>query len=421
MPVNDYTLMHKDIPVASIGISSATGTIYKINDVITPEHLPVGVRSKKDKAQKTVIDRAGLDTWWSDRCIPEIRDGADAIFSKLNTRKPKTLITNAYGLSLSDAYWVKPKDSNIKWEDINFFNNAFSGDMGDILFENTKKNDNFNLCSPDNTTDGCLKKKWQIIDGKRCLIKGGNGAFNQQPFNEVIASRIMDKLDIPHIPYEIYWQDGYPYSVCETFASPDTELVSAWNVIQTKPKANHESFYMHYTKICKEFGIKDIEHSLDQMIVLDYITANEDRHFNNFGIIRDTNTLEWTGAAPIFDSGTSLGYDKLSHRLDTNIKCKPFRTSHEKQLELVKSFDWVDFSKLKDVRDDIAEIMSTDQAKEILGDTRHNDIAKFAEKRIKHLESFVRQKQAKIYGVKAQHMLPTPESLTDDTNRTPVD
>ena len=421
MPINDYTLMHKDVPVANIGISSATGTIYKINDVITPEHLPVGVRSKKDKAQKAVIDRAGLDTWWSDRCIPESRDGADAIFNKLNTRKPKTLITNAYGLSLSDAYWVRPKDSNVKWEDINFFNNAFSGDMGDILFENTKKNNNFNLCSPDNTTDGCLKKKWQIIDGKRCLIKGGNGAFNQQPFNEVIASRIMDKLDIPHIPYEIYWQNGYPYSVCETFASPDTELVSAWNVIQTRPKANHESFYMHYTKICKEFGIKDIEHRLDQMIVLDYITANEDRHFNNFGIIRDANTLEWTGAAPIFDSGTSLGYDKLSHRLDIDIKCKPFRTSHEKQLELVKSFDWVDFSKLKDVKDDVAEIMSTDQAKEILGDTRYNDIAKFTEKRIKHLERFVLQRQAKTYGVKAQYMLSTPKSPSNDTNRTPVD
>ena len=421
MPINDYTLMHKDVPVANIGISSATGTIYKINNVITPEHLPVGVRSKKDKAQKAVIDRAGLDTWWSDRCIPESRDGADAIFNKLNTRKPKTLITNAYGLSLSDAYWVRPKDSNVKWKDINFFNNAFSGDMGDILFENTKKNDNFNLCSPDNTTDGCLKKKWQIIDGKRCLIKGGNGAFNQQPFNEVIASRIMDKLDIPHIPYEIYWQNGYPYSVCETFASPDTELVSAWNVIQTRPKANHESFYMHYTKICKEFGIKDIEHRLDQMIVLDYITANEDRHFNNFGIIRDANTLEWTGAAPIFDSGTSLGYDKLSHRLDIDIKCKPFRTSHEKQLELVKSFDWVDFSKLKDVRDDVAEIMSTDQAKEILGDTRYNDIAKFTEKRIKHLESFALQRQAKTYGIKAQYMLSTPKSPSNDTNRTPVD
>ena len=27
--------------------------------------------------------------------------------------------------------------------------------------------------SPDNTTDGWLKKRWTVMDGKRCLLKGG--------------------------------------------------------------------------------------------------------------------------------------------------------------------------------------------------------------------------------------------------------
>lgn len=33
---------------------------------------------------------------------------------------------------------------------------------------------------------------------------------------------------------------------------------------------------------------------------------NEDRHLNNFGIIRDINTLKWLDMAPIFDNGQSL-------------------------------------------------------------------------------------------------------------------
>lgn len=392
--MTDYTLMHKNIPIADIAISPVTGNINKVSNVSSPEHLPAGVHFKIDKTKRVIINRSELDSWWGDRCIPESRDGADIIFNKLNVRKPKALITNALGLSLSDVYWVKPRNSNIKWKDVNFFDNTFSSDMGDILFETIKKDADFDLCSPDNTTNGCLKKKWQIIDGKRCLIKGGNGAFSQQPFNEVIASRIMDRLDIPHIPYEIYWQDGYPYSICETFAAPDTELVSAWNVLQIRPKANHENYYTHYVKLCKEFGMKDIEHDLDQMLVLDYIIANEDRHFNNFGIIRNADTLEWTGSAPIFDSGTSLGYDKLPHRLHTDIKCKPFKASHEKQLALVKSFAWINFSKLNGIEDEISEIMSTKQAEEILGDTRHNDIARFVRKRINRLESFALQRQS---------------------------
>ena len=40
---------------------------------------------------------------------------------------------------------------------------------------------------------------------------------------------------------------------------------------------------------------------------------NDDRHLNNFGIIRDVNTLKWTSVCPIFDNGQSLNieyYDK---------------------------------------------------------------------------------------------------------------
>ena len=49
---------------------------------------------------------------------------------------------------------------------------------------------------------------------------------------------------------------------------------------------------MHYVNLCEEHGIKNIRHSLDEMLVIDYIVANEDRHFNNFGVIRNAETLE---------------------------------------------------------------------------------------------------------------------------------
>ena len=55
-----------------------------------------------------------------------------------------------------------------------------------------------NLFSPDNTTDGNLKKKWKISAGKRVLIKGGSDPFRQEVYNEVIASLIAEKLGIDH-------------------------------------------------------------------------------------------------------------------------------------------------------------------------------------------------------------------------------
>ena len=97
---------------------------------------------------------------------------------------------------------------------------AFSDDVGNILFGKGSSNDNMSLMSPDNTSDGWLKKKWKIMDGKRCLIKGGSGATQQEPHNEVLASSIMKRLDIPHVEYSLLIEDDYPYSVCEDFITP---------------------------------------------------------------------------------------------------------------------------------------------------------------------------------------------------------
>ena len=135
---------------------------------------------------------------------------------------------------------------------------------------------NFDLNSPDNTTNGYLKKRWKIIDGKRCLLKTGSNPFMQQPFNEVIASLVAERLGIPHVPYTLLWDDGIPYSVCEDFVTPETELVSAWRVMQSVKKDNSTSVYRHYLNCCEAAGIKGMEHAVDQMIVLDYLIANED-------------------------------------------------------------------------------------------------------------------------------------------------
>ena len=42
------------------------------------------------------------------------------------------------------------------------------------------------------------------------------------------------------------------------------------------------------------------------MLVFDAVIYNEDRHFGNFGVLRDNHTGKVTGAAPVFDNGMSL-------------------------------------------------------------------------------------------------------------------
>lgn len=352
----NYTLMHKELPVADMELDEVTAAVLKISQVYQPVHLPVGVGTKNG-----IVDRVALNTWWLDRSIPASRSGVRHAMEVLNIPDTKVLLTRCFGLSLSDQYWIRPIDGDLQWSAINFFDNAFSEDIGDILLGKNKKNEAIDFGSPDNTSDGYLKKRWKIIGGNRCLLKSGSNPFMQQPFNEVIASNLAERLGIPHVSYSLTWDGGIPYSICEDFISKDTELVSAWRIMQTKKKGNSTSVYQHYLDCCAELGVEGIAHAVDQMIVLDFLIADEDRHQNNFGLVRNANTLEWLGVAPIFDSGSALGYDKLAIQITAygNIECKPFKKTHSEQLKLVRSFDWLDLGKLTGFDEEMGEILDS--------------------------------------------------------------
>lgn len=374
--------MHKNVLVADLDLDNETGHILKIIKIFNVQHFPVGIVDKNG-----IADRVALNDWWVDRSIPASRSGVKKALEVLNISNPKILLTKCFGLSLSDQYWIKPQNEDISWETVNFFDNEFSEDIGDVLWGKQLNKDDVNYHSPDNTSDGCLKKRWKIVNGKRCLLKSGSTPFMQQPFNEVIASIIMNRLNVPHVSYSVIFdENGQPYSICEDFITGNTELVSAWRVMQANKKRSDVSVYQHYINCCKLYGVKNIVHAIDQMIVVDYIIANEDRHQNNFGLVRDANTLEWLYLAPIYDSGSSLGYDKLTNQIlsGKTIECKPFKKTHEEQLNLVTSFDWIDFGALKGIDKDIKEVFAN--AGEYIDENRVNAIISSIESRIEYLQ-----------------------------------
>ena len=347
-----YTLMHKEIPVVDIELDDASGAITRVDDVHNAAHIPIGIAYKND-----ILDRKALNKWWYGRSIPASRQGIQQALAILRIGSTQELIDKSYGLSLSDQYWIKEKGSSLEWAEINFFTNDFSRDIGDILFGGHSSSAKIDLMSPDNTSDGWLKKKWAILDGRRCLMKAGSGAIQQEPYNEVLASAVMERLGIPHVTYTLTVQEDYPYSVCEDFITPETELIPAWYIMQTVKRPNHVSVYQHYMDCCEALGIPGVREAVDRMIVLDYLIVNEDRHQNNFGVVRNAETLEYLGAAPIYDSGTSLWFDKPTGMVGSGrVACKPFKDRHEEQIKLVSSFDWLDLSRLDSIEEEWMEL-----------------------------------------------------------------
>lgn len=155
-----YTLMHKEIPVVDIELDESTGAVQKLGAVYCVEHLPLGTADKRG-----IIDRRALNMWWIDRCIPASRSGIQRALEVLEIAAPQLLLSRCFGLSLSDQYWVKPVDSGLEWEKINFFNNPFSEDIGDVLLGKANKTTGFDFRSPDNTSDGFLKNAGKSLMG----------------------------------------------------------------------------------------------------------------------------------------------------------------------------------------------------------------------------------------------------------------
>ena len=346
-------LMNKNTEVLLAEYDSATGVFMKILDVYNILYAPYIITNfyNKDNLNDDSF-RTNLSNWFKGRGIPLWRDSLDLLLHRLNIVAPTELLDKAFGLSLSDQYWLKPQNLDVCYDDINFFDHDFSYTefMEASLSKNSKiiTND-ASLKTPNNTTDGMLKKAWIIEDGVRYLLKGGYKNELLQPFNEVLASEICSRLGFNHVDYKIAVYKDIVVSKCPCFINKDTELVTCNQIKNAMERHNNINDYEEYIKILEYHGIKDARIKLEDMYILDFLIMNEDRHLNNFGIIRDVNTLKWLDLAPIFDNGQSLNikyYDEEEMHISGEgrffYELKPF----DEIIKVVKDIKRIDLSKL---------------------------------------------------------------------------
>jgi hypothetical protein len=126
-----YVLKHKNINTA-IAYFTDEGEVFSLDQVIDARHLPVGVLQ-----EGKIISSKYLCEWWNDRGIPRGRQGRESLLRLLGERTTEALLLRGGGLSLSDHYRVVKERGNTKtWEEINYYDNAFSAEIGDYFFRN---------------------------------------------------------------------------------------------------------------------------------------------------------------------------------------------------------------------------------------------------------------------------------------------
>ena len=331
-----YFLQHKDRKVAYVTINDDEVKTVKVNPDME-RYLPVGFNGL-----------GGLKAWIIRRCLP---DNREFLKEDLGGKKKMRYMLEHLSLSMTDCYWLNPCGSNLSWDKVSPFSNVF-GEPFVLNICPCGKEGNY---TPNATVGGSLRKKCIWTKGVRLLlIKGNHGSGSLQARSEVFATEVHKKQGFEN--YVEYGLCDIPCdgksmvaSTCASFTSEQYEFVPAYDFLMSLgKKPNSMSYYQFYVSGCKSVGV-DVVPFLDYMFMTDFIISNYDRHLNNFGLLRDTETLKYVGCAPIFDSGDSF-FSRLEGVLSgkalLNLDCNSFYSKELNMLKVVKNSSLVDVSKL---------------------------------------------------------------------------
>lgn len=246
----------------------------------------------------------GILKWLERRVIPKNRTFADQILKTLGLshNDTKGIIDVCKGLSLNDSYWIVPEGFEGTFEQYNLYDNRFSEMLALVAYTGAGQTKQVFTTSPELTTNGMLPKAWRFIEEDGIyLYKGGtSGASNagREPFCEYYASQIAEVMGLNAVHYDLENWKGITASKCKLFTDKDTSFVPIGRIVKA---GGIQKCLDYYDKMGKDFS-----EQIRSMLVFDALIYNEDRHFGNFGILRDNHTGKIVAPAPIFDNGSSL-------------------------------------------------------------------------------------------------------------------
>ena len=319
--MQEYHLIHKNRIVGSVAFDETTGRIADYHDAGTGFSPFLGT-----------ADISKIKKWWEMRVMPSSRETIVALIKRGECLNAGNYLAENLALSMTDSYWIRPVELKVSFDDVNLFH--LNGNGGTTPF------------NPNASLGGQMEKYWDVSDEPPVLVKESYKNFGQQTVNEVFATKLheMQQTDIPFVKYHAEkTEDRGIICRCEAFTSEDVELISAYEVVESRKRRNDVPMYDHYINVCVDHGIdrEQMQKFMDYQTLTDFVLTNTDEHLNNFGVLRNANTMELIGPAPIYDSGNSMFYadgarSAYSRADILRQKISAFYSSEEKMLKCVR-------------------------------------------------------------------------------------
>ncbi len=207
-----------------------------------------------------------------------------------------------HALSLNDSLWVKSCDSPLTWEKVNLYNNEFTDVVSKTAFDRGLKGLKLSTTSPEFTSEGSFEKCWiREEDGIYLYKKSSSGFANAglEAYSEFYATQFSSALCASYVTYDLVKFKGSLVSKCRMFTTENEGFVPIYKYLDP------EKIYRIKDVIAflEPYGFSD---DFRDMIVLDAVIFNPDRHFGNFGFIIDNDTNKVLRFAPVFDHNMAM-------------------------------------------------------------------------------------------------------------------
>lgn len=284
-------LMLKDKPVVWFDTEDYSVVVLENN------LLPPALVGRMKGKPLVVYDN--LRHFFANRVLSISRHNAKAMLQSIGNSQRLTeeesfrLSLSCRGVSVSDSYWIKGDNEQLKFIDVNIRNNSLSDVVFDITMKGTPVSLQRNLLAADISTQGMFRKCWVREEDGLYLYKSDKTNEYLNTKMELEISEVLDLAGVNSVRYQPATRDGIFCCKSKCFTNDTISFVEAELLLQDYSELFTESFA--------------------NMVVTDYVIANPDRHNSNWGYLYNTDTAEIFTMAPLFDhnqAGIALLFGK---------------------------------------------------------------------------------------------------------------
>ena len=334
-------LMNGDTPVLAFDLDEP------YIEVLNNDFLPYALRdyvetTGKGSFRKSIHDISVFRDFLASRTLNLSRDNAKAILNIVSL--PQTLKTDdrikialtCRGLTMTDNFWIREKNEDVSFNQVSLRHTRLSEASYQVAILGKHISATAEELRPDLSTAGMFPKYWARFSDTVVMCKTDKYKGNPNTLAEIECSAILKEAGAYVVRYKKSVMDGMVFSLSRCIANDERALVSASDI---RDWCNHkgESFYAFLEKrFKKEFA---------DMAVADYVTANTDRHFENWGFLVDNSTNEISAFSPLFDLNQSLIADQFDSDIG-KLVYEPTGKSFEESAAEYAALSGLDFSGL---------------------------------------------------------------------------